>query len=126
MSSVHLRSSLGDLLGEDHELTLDLSERESIEISTRVVGLSSFKLSNSLLDGILSFLVFNDFSIVEVSEFLELSLSSRDVRFSFSEVILFSGEFSVQSIFLCVLVIKFSLFSNNLFIKRMMSFKRNK
>lgn len=114
VSSVHFRSRLGDLLSQDNELTLDLSEGESIELSIRVVGLSGFELINSLSDDILSLLVFNDFSVVEVGEFLELRLSSREVRFILSKVSLVSGEFSAQSILLGVLVIEVSLFSNDL------------
>jgi len=118
MSSVHLRSRLGDLLGQDNELTLDLSEGESIELSVRVVGLSGFKLSNSLSNNVLSILVFDDFSVVEISEFLELRLGSFEIRLILSEVSLVSGEFSTQSVFLGVFVIEFSLFSNNLLQKK--------
>jgi hypothetical protein len=95
-------------------LTLDLSERESIELSIRVVGLSGFKLSNSLSDNVLSLFVFSDFSVVEIGEFLELRLGSREVRLSLREASLVGGELSVQSVFLGILVIEFSLFSNDL------------
>ena len=98
-------------------MTLDLSEGESIELSVGVVGLSGFELSNSLSDNVLSILVFNDFSVVEIVEFLELRLSSREIRLSLSEVSLVGSEFSTQSVFLGVLVIKFSLFSNDLIFK---------
>lgn len=116
VSSVHLSGRLGDLLSQDNELTLDLSEGESIELSVGVVGLSGFELSNSLSDNVLSILIFNDFSVVEIVEFLELRLSSREIRLSLSEVSLVGSEFSAQSVFLGVLVVEFSLFSNDLIV----------
>ena len=95
VSSVHVGSGLGDLLSEDNELTLDLSERETVELSIIVIGLSTLELRNSLLDDIVSLFVFDDFSVVEVGEFLELLFSSREIGLSLSEVSLVGGEFTV-------------------------------